>query len=93
MSDKLNTKYSPKLIESKWYNSWLKNDLFKWNNSSKKNTFSIQLPPPNVTGSLHMGHAYQQTLMDILRDGAAKASNIAEKTLDKVRENVGIVRL
>ena len=66
MNDKFNTKYSPKLIESKWYKSWLKNDLFKWNNSSKKNTFSIQLPPPNVTGSLHMGHAYQQTLMDIL---------------------------
>ena len=42
------------------------NDLFKWNNSSNKKTFSIQLPPPNVTGSLHMGHAYQQTLMDIL---------------------------
>ena len=35
-------------------------------NSSNKKTFSIQLPPPNVTGSLHMGHAYQQTLMDIL---------------------------
>jgi len=66
MNDKFNTKYSPELIESKWYKSWLKNDLFKWNNSSKKNTFSIQLPPPNVTGSLHMGHAYQQTLMDIL---------------------------
>lgn len=66
MNDKFNTKYSPELIESKWYGSWLQNDLFKWNNSSNKKTFSIQLPPPNVTGSLHMGHAYQQTLMDIL---------------------------
>jgi len=66
MNDKFNTKYSPELIESKWYKSWLQNDLFKWNNSSNKKTFSIQLPPPNVTGSLHMGHAYQQTLMDIL---------------------------
>ena len=66
MNNKFNTKYSPELIESKWYKSWLKNNLFKWDNSSNKKTFSIQLPPPNVTGSLHMGHAYQQTLMDIL---------------------------
>ena len=66
MNNKFSTKYSPELIESKWYELWLKNDLFKWDNSSNKKTFSIQLPPPNVTGSLHMGHAYQQTLMDIL---------------------------
>jgi valyl-tRNA synthetase len=66
MNNKFDTRYSPEKIESKWYESWVKNDLFKWNNSSNKKTFSIQLPPPNVTGSLHMGHAYQQTLMDIL---------------------------
>ena len=51
MNNKFNTKYSPESIESKWYKSWLKNDLFKWDNSSNKKTFSIQLPPPNVTGS------------------------------------------
>ena len=56
--------YDPKSIEVDWYNHWEKNNYFS--PKGKGNPYCIMLPPPNVTGSLHMGHAFQQTLMDIL---------------------------
>ena len=56
--------YDPKSIEVDWYNRWEKNNYFSPN--GKGTSYCIMLPPPNVTGSLHMGHAFQQTLMDIL---------------------------
>lgn len=57
--------YQPEAIEKKLYQDWEQAGVFK-NNPKGKNTFCIMLPPPNVTGSLHMGHAFQHTLMDIL---------------------------
>ena len=57
--------YSPKNLEKKWYRFWEKSGFFKPTYKSKK-TFSIMIPPPNVTGSLHMGHGFQNTLMDIM---------------------------
>lgn len=57
--------YQPEQIEKQLYQSWETNNVFKSNSKGKK-TFCIMLPPPNVTGSLHMGHAFQHTLMDIL---------------------------
>lgn len=65
----LDKTYSPHDIEQKWYQTWEKNGYFKPTaNSSSDNpdTYSIVIPPPNVTGSLHMGHAFQYTLMDTL---------------------------
>jgi len=56
--------YDPESIETNWYNHWEKNNYFSPKN--KGTPYCIMLPPPNVTGSLHMGHAFQQTLMDIL---------------------------
>ncbi len=56
--------YSPKNIEKKIYDSWIDNDCFKAKES--KSNYSIVLPPPNVTGTLHMGHAFQHTIIDIL---------------------------
>ena len=56
--------YDPKTIEVDWYNKWEKNNYFS--PKEKGSPYCIMLPPPNVTGSLHMGHAFQQTLMDIL---------------------------
>ena len=56
--------YDPKTIEVDWYNKWEKNNYFS--PKGKGSPYCIMLPPPNVTGSLHMGHAFQQTLMDIL---------------------------
>ena len=58
--------YNPELIEQKYRDLWEKGDLFSSNaNTSSKDAFSIVLPPPNVTGSLHMGHAFQHTIMDV----------------------------
>src|SRR5512141_757116 len=58
--------FDPHGIESRWYPVWESRGYFKAGFDESKPSFSIQLPPPNVTGTLHMGHAYQQTLMDIL---------------------------
>jgi valyl-tRNA synthetase len=58
--------YNPKKVEERWYKYWEENDLFKANTRSDKSPFSIVIPPPNVTGSLHMGHALNNTLQDIL---------------------------
>jgi valyl-tRNA synthetase len=58
--------FDPHGIESRWYPFWESKGYFKAGFDASRPSFSIQLPPPNVTGTLHMGHAYQQTLMDIL---------------------------
>jgi len=58
--------YDPKAVESKIYEMWEKGGYFKGEVSSEKKPFSIVMPPPNVTGQLHMGHAMDCTLQDIL---------------------------
>ena len=58
--------YDPQPIEDKWYAEWIKSGLFKADETSAKPQFSIVIPPPNVTGSLHVGHALDNTLQDIL---------------------------
>ncbi len=58
--------YSHKEIEKNWYKIWVENDLFKADNKSKTTPFSMVLPPPNITGSLHMGHALTFTIPDII---------------------------
>jgi len=58
--------YDPKTIESHWTSFWGKEGFFKADIHSSKPTYTIMLPPPNVTGRLHMGHGFQQTLMDAL---------------------------
>jgi valyl-tRNA synthetase len=58
--------FDPKAIESAWYPRWEQAGYFKHRVSAATSAYSIQLPPPNVTGTLHMGHAFQQTLMDTL---------------------------
>ncbi|MBZ2279157.1 MAG: class I tRNA ligase family protein, partial [Buchnera aphidicola] len=58
--------YNPQSIEQSLYSFWEKNGYFKPNYNLNKPSFCIIMPPPNVTGSLHMGHAFQQTIMDIL---------------------------
>ena len=57
-------KYDPAQIESKWYQYWESNGFFEPQIDESKPSFAIQLPPPNVTGTLHMGHAFNQTIMD-----------------------------
>ena len=53
-------------IESRWYPIWEKTRYFRAGTDPEKPGFSIQLPPPNITGILHMGHAFNQTVMDTL---------------------------
>ncbi len=59
-------RYDPKKVEGEIYSLWLKNDCFKQSEDNSKETFSVIMPPPNVTGRLHMGHALDNTLQDIL---------------------------
>ena len=58
--------YTPENFESSTYQKWEKEGFFKPSYDESKDSYSIALPPPNVTGSLHMGHAFQQTIMDTL---------------------------
>lgn len=58
--------YSPHSIEQRWYQTWEQNGYFAADNQPQADSFCIMIPPPNVTGSLHMGHAFQDTIMDAL---------------------------
>jgi valyl-tRNA synthetase len=58
--------FDPRAIEAYWYPEWEQRGYFVHSADPAKPTYCIQLPPPNVTGTLHMGHAFQQTLMDTL---------------------------
>src|SRR3982751_1444180 len=58
--------FEPHAIEQKWYPWWESRGMFKPSMDPRAAPFCIALPPPNVTGTLHMGHAFQHTLMDIL---------------------------
>ena len=58
-------KYSPELIEQKWYDFWIENNLFH-SEPDAREPYTIVIPPPNVTGMLHMGHMLNNTLQDVL---------------------------
>ena len=58
--------YDPKKVEQKWYEDWVSKGYYKSSASNDKPPFTIVIPPPNVTGSLHIGHALNNTLQDIL---------------------------
>ena len=65
-SDLQNKGYEPKEVERRWYDFWEKESLFTANPEKKGESFSIVIPPPNVTGVLHMGHMLNNTLQDVL---------------------------
>ena len=60
------TKYDPKSTEAGRYEWWLNGKFFEADPTSEKEPYSIVIPPPNVTGKLHLGHAWDTTLQDIL---------------------------
>ncbi len=66
MSKEIPKAYEPHEVEKKWSDLWLQKRLFHAEAASKKPAFCMVIPPPNVTGSLHMGHALNNTLQDIL---------------------------
>ncbi|TXC81608.1 valine--tRNA ligase [Luteibaculum oceani] len=60
------SKYQPTEVENKWYKFWLENKFFASKPDPKKEPFTVVIPPPNVTGVLHMGHMLNNTIQDIL---------------------------
>ena len=62
----LSKSFEPRAIEERWYPLWESRGYFAASSDPTRPPYCIQLPPPNVTGTLHMGHAFQQTLMDAL---------------------------
>ncbi len=66
MSKELAKQYDPKAVEDKIYKTWLEGNYFHAKCEKDKDTYTIVIPPPNITGQLHMGHALDNTLQDIL---------------------------
>ncbi|MEC7754978.1 MAG: valine--tRNA ligase [Bacteroidota bacterium] len=62
----LSSKYEPQKVEDKWYKHWMDKGYFKARVNPKKEPFTIVIPPPNVTGVLHMGHMLNNTIQDVL---------------------------
>ena len=62
----LSAKYNPKEVEDKWYRHWLDQGFFHSEPNPEKEPYTIVIPPPNVTGVLHMGHMLNNTLQDVL---------------------------
>ena len=62
----LPTKYNPASVENKWYTYWNENGLFHASPNANKQPYTIVIPPPNVTGVLHMGHMLNNTIQDVL---------------------------
>jgi valyl-tRNA synthetase len=66
MAETLSKGYEPQQVEAKWYRTWEQNGYFRAAEASTRPPYSIVIPPPNVTGVLHMGHALNNTLQDVL---------------------------
>ena len=62
----LSTRYSPNETEAKWYEHWMEKDYFRSEVDETKEPFTVVIPPPNVTGVLHMGHMLNNTIQDVL---------------------------
>jgi valyl-tRNA synthetase len=65
-NQEISTKYNPKEIEEKWYKFWQENRFFNASPERGSTPYTIVIPPPNITGILHMGHALNNTIQDIL---------------------------
>ena len=106
MEKNLAKTYSPKEFEERIYGNWEKKGAFRAERDPKKKPYTIAMPPPNITGQLHMGHALDQTLQDVLirwrrmqgfsalwipgSDHASIATEV--KVVDKIREEEGLTK-
>ena len=74
----LDPKYSPSILEKKWYEYWMEKKYFTSSPSDKKENYTIVIPPPNVTGKLTMGHVLNNTIQDILiRKARMEGKNVS----------------
>ena len=62
---KIDDKYAPQQIEPKWYDYWMRHDMFH-SEPDEREPYTVVIPPPNVTGMLHMGHMLNETIQDVL---------------------------
>ncbi|MEK7616537.1 MAG: valine--tRNA ligase [Patescibacteria group bacterium] len=98
--------YDQKEVEGKWYKFWEENGYFKADPESSKKPYGLLMPPPNVTGELHLGHAMEHSIMDaiarfkrmqgydvLLLPGVDHAGIQFEGTLNKILEKEGISRV
>ena len=76
----LPAKYDPALTEDKWYAYWLENGFFH-SEPDEREPYTIVIPPPNVTGILHMGHVLNNTLNDVLIRKARMPAGCLEQTM------------
>ncbi len=106
MGDQLAKTYDPDRVEAKWYQYWKENDLFSPPEDGEGQSFTIMMPPPNITGELHIGHAMDNTLQDIIirwrrmqgfntlwlpgTDHASIATEV--KVVEKLREEEGLTK-
>lgn len=104
MKKTMESRYQPKEFEDRIYQAWMDEDCFKAEVNPDKKPYTIVLPPPNITGQLHMGHALDHTLQDVLirwkrmqgfealwlpgTDHASIATEV--KVLEKIREEEGL---
>ena len=61
----LDKTYDPKAVEARWYEVWIRQGYFQASPANPGQPYSIVIPPPNVTGSLHVGHALNHSLQDL----------------------------
>ena len=74
----LDTKYSPSILEKKWYDYWMERKYFSSSPLEDKENYTIVIPPPNVTGKLTMGHVLNNTIQDILsRKARMEGKNVS----------------
>ena len=66
MKKELEKTYDPSIVEDRLYNHWIENKYFHTKVDKSKKPYTIVMPPPNITGQLHMGHALDNTIQDIL---------------------------
>ena len=66
MKKELSKIYNPIDVEGKWYDKWIKEEVFTHSKDSKKESFTLMIPPPNVTGILHIGHVLNNSIQDVL---------------------------
>src|SRR3990170_6617051 len=66
MSEQMPSQYDPAAAERRWYPEWVERGYFRADATSDKPAYCIVLPPPNVTGALHIGHALDHTIQDML---------------------------
>ena len=88
MSENLEKTYNPKAIEAKLYEKWCDNKYFHAEVDRSKKPFTTVMPPPNITGKLHMGHALDNTLQDILIRYKRMQSGFREQTMQLSRQKL-----